>query len=349
MFFHPAPKECELVQPAPPRGETLTPLFLIHDGGGTTFAYHCLGPLDRAVFGIANPRFHSGVPWDGGLPEMAATYLRMIRATVTKGRDYPARAPRSPPLPRAAGRGRNGGGKARRRILLGGWSLGGMLSLEMARQLGDDDEDIEIVGLVIVDSVYPVWPAGSRVKIGRLVEGPEPETKNLRLAWRAMGMAGGMVRAWKIPRCGAAAAAAAAVTVPRMAGIVGGEDGNDNEKTDRHDEDCDYEGMERDFYSSKREKETAEAAWERPPRAVLVKAKAYVPSSAEGISAVDVYRDDDKLGWDGYCPGFVERVLETEGNHFDMFAWDYIDGITARIAEACQILERAGGGVRGPA
>ncbi|KAK2009264.1 thioesterase domain-containing protein [Colletotrichum eremochloae] len=295
MLHHPAPKECELVQPAPPRGETHTPLFLVHDGGGTSFAYHCLGPLDRAVFGIANPRFHSGVPWDGGLPEMAATYLRMIRTTVTKSRDYPALAPRSSP---PAGRG----GKPRRRILLGGWSLGGMLSLEIARQLGDEDDDIEIAGLVIIDSVYPVWPEGSRVKIGRLVEGPEPEAKNPRLAWRAMRMAGGMVRTWKLPRCGAAAAAG---------GVT-------------------------------RERETAEVVWERPPRAVLVKAKAYVPSSTPGvISSVDVYREDEKLGWDGYCRGFVERVLETEGNHFDMFAWDYIDGITEKISEACRVLERA--------
>ncbi|KAK1998302.1 alpha/beta-hydrolase [Colletotrichum falcatum] len=311
MLHHPAPKECEVVQPAPPgSGEMRTPLFLVHDGGGTTFAYHCLGPLGRAVFGIANPRFHSGVPWDGGLPEMAETYLQMIRATVTKSRDYPALAPRSPA---PAGRG-GGGGKPRRRILLGGWSLGGMLSLEIARQLGDEDEDIEVVGLVIVDSVYPVWPEGSRIKIGRLVEGPEPETKNLRLAWRAMGMAREMVRAWKIPRCGAAAAAAL------------------------------------DFYGSKREKETAEVVWERPPRAVLVKAKEYVPplsttttpTTEAAISSVDVYREDDKLGWDGYCPGFVERVLETEGHHFDMFAWGHIDGITDKISDACWILERGG-------
>ncbi|EFQ26009.1 thioesterase domain-containing protein [Colletotrichum graminicola] len=333
MLYHPAPKECELVQPASPRGETQMPLILVHDGGGTTFAYHCLGPLDRAVFGIANPRFHSGVPWDGGLPEMAATYLRMIRATVTKGRDYPAQAPRSPPPPRSS---RGGGGKPRRRILLGGWSLGGMLSLEIARQLGDEDEDIEIAGLVIVDSVYPVWPEGLRVKIGRLVDGPEPETKNLRLARRAMGMAGGMVRAWKIPRCGAAAAAAAAVTVPRMAG------GGDVDDRENHG-DGDHGGLDTGFYGSKREKETAEVVWERPPRAVLVKAKARVPSSTAGvISSVDVYREDEKLGWDGYCPGFVERVLMTEGHHFDMFDWGHIDGITEKIFEACRVLERAG-------
>ncbi|GJC89254.1 putative thioesterase gloN [Colletotrichum liriopes] len=308
MLTHPAPKECEVVQPASPRGQTQTPLFLVHDGGGTTFAYHCLSPLDRAVFGIANPRFHSGVPWEGGLPEMAATYLQMIRNTVVKSPEYPALAPSAAEDP--AGR----------------VELGGLLSLEIARQLGDEDEDMELVGLVMVDSVYPVWPAGSRVKVGRLVDGPEPEAKNLRLARRAMRMAGAMVRAWTMPRCGAAAAA----TVPIMAGSGDGTAATDDED------------VEKGFYCTKEEKETAAVVWDRPPRAVLVKAKEHVPMPTDGVSQVDLYRADGRLGWDGYCPGFVERVLETEGNHYDMFAWGYIDGITEKIAEACRILERAG-------
>ncbi|OHE92811.1 thioesterase domain-containing protein [Colletotrichum orchidophilum] len=326
MRTHPSPKECEVVQPATPRGQTLTPLFLIHDGGGTTFAYHCLSSLEgRAVFGIANPRFHSGVPWEGGVPEMAATYLLMIRNTVTKGREYPALAPYSS---HADGRPK------RRRILLGGWSLGGLLSLEIARLLGEDDRDFEIVGLVMVDSVYPVWPEGSNLKIGRFVEDEKQETepKNLRLAKRAMKMAGAMVRVWKMPRCGAASEASS-LSVPKAAGYTD-DDVHESATTTANGGD-----VEKDFYVSKEEKETAEIVWERPPRAVLVKAKQHVPMPVEGISSVDVYRGDEKLGWDGYCPGFVEGVLLTEGSHFDMFAWTNIDGITEKIAEACRILE----------
>ncbi|OAQ98435.1 hypothetical protein LLEC1_02577, partial [Akanthomyces lecanii] len=36
-----------------------TPVFLFHDGGGTTFAYHCLEPLRRFVYGVRNPYFYS--------------------------------------------------------------------------------------------------------------------------------------------------------------------------------------------------------------------------------------------------------------------------------------------------
>ncbi|KAK1655001.1 Alpha/Beta hydrolase protein [Colletotrichum phormii] len=333
MRTHPAPKECEVIQPATPRGQTLTPLIFIHDGGGTTFAYHCLSQLaGRAVFGIANPRFHSGVPWEGGVPEMAAAYLQMIRTTVTKGREYPAQAPYSYTTTA------DGGRLKRRRILLGGWSLGGLLSLEIARLIGDEDRDIEIVGLVMVDSVYPVWPEGSSLKIGRFVEDEKRETeepKNVRLAKRAMKMAGQVVRVWKMPRCGAAGEAE--VSVPKAAGYNDGEE----EKATAGAGAADGGDVEKDFYVSKEEKETAEVVWERPPRAVLVKAKEHVPMPVEGISSVDVYRADEKLGWDGYCPGFVEEVLLTEGSHFDMFAWTNVDGITEKIVEACRILEGA--------
>jgi thioesterase domain-containing protein len=58
------------------------PLVLIHDGGGTIQSYQALGPIGRDVFAIANPRFDDGVPWDGGIPEMARTYAQIIKARV---------------------------------------------------------------------------------------------------------------------------------------------------------------------------------------------------------------------------------------------------------------------------
>ncbi|WYZ46602.1 hypothetical protein EsH8_IX_000827 [Colletotrichum jinshuiense] len=326
MLTQIAPRECEVVQPASPRGQSMTPLFLMHDGGGTTFAYHCLSPLDRAVFGIANPRFHSGVPWAGGLPEMAAAYLQMIRYTVTKGHEFPALAPYS----YSSAAGADGKTRRRRKILLGGWSLGGLLSLEIARQLGPHDDDIEVVGLVMVDSVYPVWPEGSRAKIAWFADGDdETEGKNQKLAKRAMKMARGVVKQWKMPRCGAAPPPPA--PAPRANG------GEAESGTGPEEE----KEIEKDFYGSREDMETAEIVWERPPRAVLVRAKDPVPMPTEGISSVDVYRGDEKLGWEGYCPGFVEKSLETQGNHFDMFAWGYVEGITEKIAEACQMLEKS--------
>jgi hypothetical protein len=53
------------------------PLFFIHDGSGLVNYYDRLSFLDRAIWGIHNPRFVSGRPWDG-LVDMAAAYVEYI-------------------------------------------------------------------------------------------------------------------------------------------------------------------------------------------------------------------------------------------------------------------------------
>ncbi|KAK3903404.1 Alpha/Beta hydrolase protein [Staphylotrichum tortipilum] len=108
------------------------PIVLIHDGGGTIFSYYCLGELNRPVFGIANPRYESGATWEGGLTEMASQYVRFVKEAVPEGGD----------------------------IILGGWSQGGVVSLELAKQLADDEVcksgRLRVIGLVMVDSVCPL-------------------------------------------------------------------------------------------------------------------------------------------------------------------------------------------------
>ena len=54
------------------------PLVLIHDGGGTIFGYFALGSLNRDVYAISNPRFDSGARWEGGMDEMARTYIKFL-------------------------------------------------------------------------------------------------------------------------------------------------------------------------------------------------------------------------------------------------------------------------------
>lgn len=120
-------------EPLPESAEdVLTPVVLIHDGGGTTFNYHLVCPsYGRRVFGIANPNFHTGRSWlPGGIPEMARHYVRLLRGAL-------------------------GGGGRRKSIILGGWSLGGMVALEMAKVL-QDDRGLNVVGLLMIDSVCPL-------------------------------------------------------------------------------------------------------------------------------------------------------------------------------------------------
>ncbi|KAI1305066.1 Alpha/Beta hydrolase protein [Xylaria venustula] len=108
-----------------------TPLILLHDGGGTTFSYHCLYPIGRTLYGIQNARLDEGGYWESGISGMASHYIELIEKTLPNGGD----------------------------ILLGGWSLGGLLSLEIAWQLANQPADSKrpkftVVGMIFIDSVY---------------------------------------------------------------------------------------------------------------------------------------------------------------------------------------------------
>lgn len=117
------------------------PIVLIHDGGGTCFSYYCLDPLNRKTYEIHNPRFETQEPWTGGIPEMAQHYVGLVRAAIPPGR-----------------------------ILLGGWSLGGILSLEMARLLAEDSM-YQVEGIVMVDSICPIGAKTRTEMLGKRAVG----------------------------------------------------------------------------------------------------------------------------------------------------------------------------------
>ncbi|EMD58079.1 hypothetical protein COCSADRAFT_42121 [Bipolaris sorokiniana ND90Pr] len=71
-----------LIQEGP---TTKTPLFLVHDGGGTVYPYFLLNELERNVWGISNPRFKSHQNWTGGLPEMAKEYVMFMKSVLHSG------------------------------------------------------------------------------------------------------------------------------------------------------------------------------------------------------------------------------------------------------------------------
>ncbi len=99
------------------------PLFLVHPVGGSVFCYtdlvRALGP-DQPVYGLQAPE--EG-PAPATLEEMAAGYLDVLRAVQPQG---PYR--------------------------LGGWSLGGIVAFEMARQLAARCEEVEQLALLDVST-----------------------------------------------------------------------------------------------------------------------------------------------------------------------------------------------------
>lgn len=74
-----------LIEPSSPYSKKAAPLVLIHDGGGTSVSYYFLGPLNRPVYGIRNPKFYSGGEWKGGIIEMAQLYADFITTVIPSG------------------------------------------------------------------------------------------------------------------------------------------------------------------------------------------------------------------------------------------------------------------------
>nr|POF17639.1 non-reducing polyketide synthase dhc5 [Quercus suber] len=104
------------------------PIVLIHDGGGTAFQYFMLPELDRELYTISNPYHETSDRPEGGVPELAKSYVAAMRETL-------------PPGP----------------LILGGWSFGGMISFEISRLL-QGDAHLRIQGIVMIDSVCPWSP-----------------------------------------------------------------------------------------------------------------------------------------------------------------------------------------------
>ena len=68
-------------------GKAPAPLVMIHDGGGTTFSYHCLNPIGRPLWGIYNARLDEGGYWEGGVPAIARHYIGMLPKVLPGGGD----------------------------------------------------------------------------------------------------------------------------------------------------------------------------------------------------------------------------------------------------------------------
>ncbi|KAK3370084.1 Alpha/Beta hydrolase protein [Podospora didyma] len=258
-----------------------TPLVLIHDGGGTIFSYHCLGELHRPLYGIANPHFRSGEPWEGGIPEMARHYVKLIKSVIPRGS----------------------------KLIIGGWSLGGLLSLEISRALLDESDgaaaSFDLLGIVMIDSVCPLAlpkdKEGGRILVQHVVEwSPYTRQETRDAVMRSFAEARVMVGSWKMPTW------------------------RDSNLNTAHD--------------------TTSAAVSpilpRPPPVILLRAKEAVPVVEEGVSRVDVHRHDRLLGWDLYHPNLITQVIDISGHHFNLFSKeDNLIEVTEQIKHACRTVE----------
>ena len=103
-------------------GGNRRPLFLIHPAGGHVFPYvhlaTCLGP-DQPCYGLQSRGVEEGQEPHKRIEEMAAYYINAIRAVQAEGP-----------------------------YLLGGWSMGGLVALEMAQQLHAQGQRAALLALL---------------------------------------------------------------------------------------------------------------------------------------------------------------------------------------------------------
>lgn len=166
-----------LIQPAPP-GFRRPPLVLIHDGGGSVFNYFLLKSLGRAVYGIYNPRTGDGEQWPGGITEMAREYCQMILRAVPEGE-----------------------------ILIGGWSLGGMVALEAAHILAIMPRcPVRVRGVVMIDTDFPHGlstgekkSAETRVANSKAAMGQHVKPEIRQAVERSMAQAAKLIDEWQPP------------------------------------------------------------------------------------------------------------------------------------------------------
>jgi thioesterase domain-containing protein len=111
------------------------PLFLVHAAGGGLFSYRELTralPARRPIYGLERPGFESGEVEELDVERLAARYLEPVTR----------RQPHGP-------------------YAIAGWSFGGMVAFEMARQLRSAGEPVAFLGLI--DTRPPLGDALSRL------------------------------------------------------------------------------------------------------------------------------------------------------------------------------------------
>lgn len=292
--------------------DSLAPLVLLHDGGGTIYSYHALGPLHRNVYGISNPKFDAEHQWEGGIPEMANTYANMIRDNVPKGEIL------------LGGRYRYSYSNCISLTLRLGWSFGGLLAIELSK-IFDEDDDFSVVGIVLIDTPYPKESEGYALKGVNIMPDmpgvrPRVRTKIHKSLYKARDMAA----QWQLPTWTegneSESSSASASSVPSLASSTS----SDSVRSESS-------------MSSVSSSDEGPAKKGLPP-AVLLRASGQVdhtgkPQAQRRASAtplVDRFREDPTLGWKEYDKDFIQVVWDIPGDHFSIFSEPFVS-ITSSV------------------
>ncbi|KAF2158308.1 hypothetical protein M409DRAFT_38353 [Zasmidium cellare ATCC 36951] len=147
-------------------GSDAIPLVLFHDASGTISSYYGLGSLGRDVYAIADPQI--GSDKHESLTSMSRRYYAAIKKIIPEGR-----------------------------ILVGGWSLGGMIALQVAWIFARDTRT-EVVGVIMVDSPFPAYLGLLAIDLDSPTSEHGPDQARNQLE-KAMLRTVNMLQDWRTP------------------------------------------------------------------------------------------------------------------------------------------------------
>lgn len=156
------PSQASLV-PIQPDGER-APFFCIHGLGGTVLRFNALARhmgTDRPFYGVQAQGLEGDRAFHTSVEEMAAFYIKEIRALQPEGP-----------------------------YNFGGYSLGGLIAFEMARQLQADGQEVGVLALL---DTYPGKPKSTKLLLSTLLTLPLAEQLDY-LAQRAKRIRRGIKR-----------------------------------------------------------------------------------------------------------------------------------------------------------
>ncbi|KAK3328122.1 Alpha/Beta hydrolase protein [Cercophora scortea] len=282
------------------------PLVLIHDGGGTTFAYFMLETLRRNVWAIHSPHYSTGKAWDGGMDEMAQHYIGLIKRAGIAGS-----------------------------IILGGWSLGGYVALVIARVLAaDPSSTIKVTGLLLIDSPYllPGYKLPPGVPPPDLVGIPD-------LVLTSLANCEAMLETWELPTWDGATFEGRHVRFTARGRSFNVAPGNVLYKP--LEGDWKTVAVKDQQVQQDNRCHQGSSGPVQLPLAVMLRSIERAPVKGDDAGKpcrVDMFRDEPLLGWDTRYPFFIKAVIEAKSHHYDMFNGNNIKQLTAQINEALEIL-----------
>lgn len=192
-----------------------------------------------------------------------------------------------------------------------GWSLGGLLSVIIARMVADDPTALfTVVGTVLIDSPY-------HVPQSTLDQVLDPDLGDLPpLVKACFDQCNDYLDTWELPTFNAPTKGGKLVTA-----WAGGRSHNiapnqvlhlplDNKWTTRQIKNHDF-GSAADAGAKKLE----------PPPGVMLRAlgKAPRPAGSDVDCTIDMFRDEPLLGWEARYADFIKATIDIDSAHFDMF------------------------------